>query len=155
MVLTDEASPDASHAEKVKHYADGGSMLASRTKTHEPLACFDRMDNALPARVAAAPPDRGTIRTESWVQQYAKLPEILTSCTSPVDSMRCVASRWRRPLSNGPRPRIERTAGTKEDNVFSHQIEHRFNVAMGSCAMPKRNEIANGLFIRSHGATST
>ena len=44
-----------------------------------------------------------------------------------------------------------RTAGNQEDNVLGHQLEHRIHVAIGRCAMPIRNEIANGLFIRSHG----
>ena len=43
-----------------------------------------------------------------------------------------------------------RTTRNKKDNVFSHETKHRINLTGTGRAVPKRYQIANGMFIRSH-----
>jgi len=63
----------------VRRHDATDSIFASRTTTHSPLACLRRMDNALPFRTTALPPDRGVMRTVSTLQQYPRSPDTYTS----------------------------------------------------------------------------
>ena len=56
------------------------------------------------------------------------------------------------------KPAFERTATShrrmarnKKDNIFSHESKHGVDVTGSGGAVPKRYQIANGLFVRSHG----
>ena len=59
----------------IAHHDEAFNKFASRTTTQAPLACLRRMDRALPDLDTALPPDNGTMRTSSSVQQYARSPE--------------------------------------------------------------------------------
>ena len=90
------------------------------------------------------------MRTVSSLQQYARFPETSTSCTSPVDSMRCVVSNLRSPLSNELATPHRWATRNKEDNVLSHETKHSIDIIGTGCTVPEGHEIANGLFIGSH-----
>lgn len=47
---------------------------------------------------------------------------------------RATASHWR-------------LTGNKENNVFGHETEDGLDVTCSGCAVPKCDEIANGLFV--------
>ena len=48
---------------KVERHDAGGNRFASRTNTHEPFVCLRKMDNALPDRTFASPPESGVMPT--------------------------------------------------------------------------------------------